>query len=580
MTFFYLKKYLSLNKNTTTTNHHRIGLNPHVETHGMYSIEWSYHFPLRRGFCIESELEVSFPEEKVPGAARASLATSNLNITRLSFADSAAEVRRHSIRFYRDTLSYSEVLKHLELTPHKDALARQSKWATLIFIQSASHYWNTSFFSRAGMFLQSDLKQNSKNIKGALQHYDAQKNFDWQKYYQTKKQLVSSLRASLRIIKSSLVWERISESEELKNAFLQLTPTADFSSGKMLSQLKDLCEFSLMLMGTCLAEAQGAFLRCQKLTEEHLTVSLRHHSSDEDFLQNQQRIITEAKENCRRIQQEQFWLSHWTKTIMEYRASVNLPSLADVSSDPQAASRYHERLRELKRLHYQAWDLSLDLRQNEKRFNFVGGFAAAFVSALFALLATNLWFFFYTRGKSATEIGTVAFTSFAFANVIIYVLKDSLKNWLKDNVLKILRLRTDRWVGKCMLRNSQTAPLKIADVERETWWTDQTTNALFHVWEKFDILPDAQSLDAKIIKQSWRLPLDEILHSLDSTSHTLRLPGLDGVPQEMRVYKRHVFPYKLSVTVKDLSGKKPLIVDHAMIQGKVVTSGDQIEFLD
>lgn len=95
---------------TISSTFNKVRINPHVEAHGNYSIEWSYHFPLSPGQRIESEFELSFPSDKVPGAARAALAEANLSTTRLSFADSATSARFQSLIFYRDTLWLLSVL--------------------------------------------------------------------------------------------------------------------------------------------------------------------------------------------------------------------------------------------------------------------------------------------------------------------------------------------------------------------------------------------------------------------------------------------------------------------------------------
>ena len=76
---------------TTKSEHkQKIRLRPHVEVHGQYSLEWSYHFPLESGYLIESQFDLHFSGEKISGAAKTTLSEANLSHTRFSFADSAA----------------------------------------------------------------------------------------------------------------------------------------------------------------------------------------------------------------------------------------------------------------------------------------------------------------------------------------------------------------------------------------------------------------------------------------------------------------------------------------------------------
>lgn len=118
--------------------------------------------------------------------------------------------------------------------------------------------------------------------------------------------------------------------------------------------------------------------------------------------------------------------------------------------------------------------------------------------------------------------------------------------------------------------------IEVAFVERETRWDKVKVGLSFRVWESFHIAPEASETAARIIKQTWRLPLDEILHSMDDSRHILKLPSLDGVPREVMVKKRAIFQYRFVVRVYDWKNREMTLQDIAQQSGRILSSGDKI----
>jgi hypothetical protein len=259
-------------------------------------------------------------------------------------------------------------------------------------------------------------------------------------------------------------------------------------------------------------------------------------------------------------------------------AKTKLPSFAEIANDDKLAAKYFERIRTLKKLHYQVFDLDVSLKPNERRTDFWIGAGAAGISAFVAflsLLILNL------NQVSIERQSAITFGVFVLGNTIIYIVKDRLKEWLKNSLKSILHLRTGKWSGNCRLKSGDIAegrkePLEIADMERETWWSRLDESSQFHVWEEFNVVADCENSGARIVKQVWRLPLDEILHTLDSTKHMLRIPGLDGIPREVPVLKQCEFPFQLRVRVKVKDSGKEEEVDLATASGSILTAGDNI----
>ena len=561
----------------------KVRINPHVEAHGNYSIEWSYHFPLSPGQRIESEFELSFPSDKVPGAARAALAEANLSTTRLSFADSASSVRFQSLIFYRDTLWLLGVLgkdSHHDESLEKELIPRARRF----FLHKAKDYWSEAFMPRLGIIFQSDLKRCRSSIKKLLLGSEVDKGPSWKQYAAAKHELLSSLRSAFRIIQAHHLWEALCAKEHSSHR-PKSTESQEADGDDFTPALADLAEFVLMLATATIGDLQSLMREAYDSYESHFAVLRSGSISSKAELDAAMEI---TKKNVRHITYEQNWLSEWARIVSEWRILCRLPSLTDVAADAQMATDYFERLRELKRLHYAYWDLKTDLVANEKKVDFWIGGSAAAVSAAFAFFGTFMWIHYQGLGPASLQDGTalqesgvVAFTIFAAGNVIVYVLKDRLKEWLKERLRERFNYSAGRWLGRCYQLTKDTKTknsrrIEVAEVERETRWEKIRNGLSFRVWESFHVSPEAPETAARIIKQTWRLPLDEILHSMDDSRHVLKLPSLDGIPREVTVKKRALFNYKFVVRVYDWKNRELLLIDNARQEGRILSSGDKI----
>ncbi|NBO38143.1 hypothetical protein EBU99_06135 [bacterium] len=555
----------------------KVRINPHVEAHGNYSIEWSYHFPLSPGQRIESEFELSFPSDKVPGAARAALSEANMSTTRLSFADTASSVRFQSLIFYRDTLWLLGVLgkdSHDEMSLDKDLAPRARRF----FLHKAKDYWSDAFMPRLGIIFQSDLKRCRSSIKKLFHSSDIETGPNWYIYANAKHELLSSLRSAFRIIQAHHLWDSLCAKENMLQH-----PTSN--NGQLINPddftvaLTALSEFVLMLATQTVGELQSLLREAYEAYESHFAVLRSGSISSKSELDA---AMATTKINIRRIEREQIWLSEWARIVCEWRLLCRLPSLTDVASDAQLAAEYFERLRELKRLHYTYWDLKTEFVANEKKVDFWIGGSAAAISAAFAFLGTYMWIQYQGLGApTLQESGVVAFAIFAAGNVIVYVLKDRLKEWLKERLKQRFNYFAGRWLGRCYQvakdeKGKGTKQIAVADVERETRWDKAKNGLSFRVWESFRVAPQATDTAARIIKQTWRLPLDEILHSMDDSRHVLKLPSLDGIPREVTVKKRAMFQYRFVVRVYDWKNREMTVVDSAKQEGRILSSGDKI----
>lgn len=556
----------------------KVQINPHVEPHGNYSIEWSYHFPMSPGQRIESEFELTFPSDKVPGSARDALSTANLSTTRLSFADSASSVRFQSLIFYRDTLWMLGVLgkdSHHDESLETDVVPRARKF----FLHRAKDYWSDAFLPRLGIIFQSDLKRCRSKIKRILLSSDVDKGTSWDDYFTAKRELLSSLRSAFRVVMANHIWDALCAKEHEAQKKLPDSEKFKHQHDDFTFQLSELTEFVLMLATQTIGELQSLFKDAYEAYESHFAVIRSGSISAKSELDQ---AIERTKFNVRRVTAEQNWLSEWARIVSEWRLLCKLPSLADVASDPQMAADYFERLRELKRLHYNFWDLKTDFIPNDKKVDFWIGASAAAVSAAFAFLGLALWIRYYGLDPtSLQQSGVVALTLLAVGNIVVYVAKDRLKEWIKDRLRARFTLSAGKWLGQCyqLIKDKNTKSvhrIEVASVERETRWDKVKVGLSFRVWESFHIAPEASETAARIIKQTWRLPLDEILHSMDDSRHILKLPSLDGVPREVMVKKRAIFQYRFVVRVYDWKNREMTLQDIAQQSGRILSSGDKI----
>ncbi len=549
----------------------RVRLRPHVESHGLYSMEWSYHFPLSPGYRVESQLDLDFPSEKVPGAARTSLRDANISTTRLSFADTAATVRGQSLKFLKDTLW----LLYAAKSEAGEAFGPRITDARKSFLHVAREYWTTTFFARLGVILQSDLKACRNSLREIIRARasTAGAHEDILATAQLKGEVLASFRAAARLVRARLVWEELLTIESA--ALAQGADPSELQlSLRFVQQVRDLSELALAVVSTAVAELQQAVSEVLKTTVEQIAMVRGSQLEAPELGEEFGARLLSLQATCLG---ERRWLAEWARHCNDLRLLCGLPSLVDLAADPSLAASHYERVRTLKKQYYHVWDLDLDLKPNDTRFDFWIGAGAAGISALFAFGALLA---FGIHRAPFEQQGAFALVAFALANAGIYVAKDRLKEWLKVNLRTVLSLRLGRWTGECTLR-SEGAPegseaLKVALMERETWWTEKDENWSFHVWEEFRITPDAASADARIAKQVWRLPLDEILHTLDSTRHVLKIPSADGEAREVPVLKHTEFPFRLRVRVRRWEAKRMEVVDRAYVVGRVRTAGDHI----
>lgn len=539
--------------------HRKVQLNPHVETHGKYSIEWSYHFPLKPGMRVESEFAVLFPSEKVPGAARASLSEANLSTTRLSFADTSSDVHIYSLKLLSDVrwvheLAVSRRARNSENSINRSAVGQALKVRKFL-LHHAREYWAPLFLAKLGVILQSDLKKTVQMLNASFRTSAEERALNKIQICNQRHSLLQSLHSAHRIVRAKQILHSIldglqfseigvCESQEAKNESIE--------TQKLVTQMRDLAELAIGLVAQAVAEIQDTLAEIQH--------------DGKDFI----------------------WMTHWAQLCESWRKSSGLISYQEISQDANLATLYFERLRELKKMHYHSWDLDIDLHPNEQRFALAIGSVAAGISATFALMSTLAVSFSVTNGRptfSAQEQGIIAVVVFIFANVLIYIVKDQMKDFLKRKLNVFFHIRSNRWVGQCFLRNSgkksmEENTIEVANVERECWWTREAGTWKFQLWEEFKVTPKAHSTDARIVKQVWRLPLDEILHSLDNMRYALKLPSINGIPAEIDVFKRVTFPFKFVVQVKSWKNKEVKIIDMAAVEGQIVTSGDRIFAID
>ncbi|MEY3903002.1 MAG: hypothetical protein RL189_2308, partial [Pseudomonadota bacterium] len=432
---------------------------------------------------------------------------------------------------------------------------------------------------RLGIIFQSDLKRCRSQIKKIILNSEVDKGPDWDAYYAAKRELVSSLRAAYRAVLSHHMWEALCAKE---HSVLQSNSKSQEPEGKaddFTFALADLAEFVIMLATQTIGELQGILKDSYDAYESHFAVLRSGSIGSKAELEA---AMNQTKINVRRVSAEQNWFSEWARIVSEWRLMCKLPSLSDVAADPQMAADYFERLRELKRLHYTFWDLKTDLIPNEKKVDFWIGGGAAAVSAAFAFFGTYMWIVYQgIEASSLQESGVVAIAIFAAGNVIVYVLKDRLKEWMKDKLRAKFNLSAGKWLGQCYQlvkdKYHKTASrIEVAAVERETRWDRVKSGLSFRVWESFHIAPEASDTAARIVKQTWRLPLDEILHSMDDSRHILKLPSMDGLPREVMVKKRAIFNYRFVVRVYDWQNRELILVDNAQLEGRVLSSGDKI----
>ena len=577
-----------MNGNEKNAIAQKVQLNPHVEPHGNYSVEWSYHFPLQPSVRIESEFKLIFPMDKVSGAAKMAVAQANLSTTRLSFADVAEAVRFQSLHFLRDTIwLYSAIETGVFSSSPKES-PTQPESARKYFLHKAREYWSTAFFSRVGVILQSDLKQSRAGIRSVLYQADLSQSPDWKAFSAQKRRLLLSFRSAYRLVAARRKWDAIFENDQALADFPSPPPSATAEGNRVfVRSVHDLSELAMMLAAQHVAELQGFVTETVTMYEEYLAllnngkIFSREEGGD---------LETSAVSNLQRLLKESEWLAQWARLCGEWRLICKLTPLSDVAADAELAGEYFERLRELKKLHYHYWDLGVDLRPNDRRIDMWIAGGAAGLSAAFAFVGALIWTEARNSGTSMEQQGAIALFIFTVGNVIVYALRDVMKEWLKTKLRGFFNARSGYWTGRCSLQSNHDSvgsqnssseknedrEIPVADVERETHWKKMGSQLEFVAWEAFRVRPEARSTEAHIVKQSWRLPLDEILHGLDSSRHILKLPSLDGVPHQVPVLKKSVFKYQLVVVVKEWKNRELTLLDSKTISGKIIATGDCI----
>jgi hypothetical protein len=219
-------------------------------------------------------------------------------------------------------------------------------------------------------------------------------------------------------------------------------------------------------------------------------------------------------------------LSQWTSDLAFMRAQLGLTNLTSLSSDPELAARFFERSLELKRIHYRKWDLTTVLNPTP-----------------------------------------------------------TLKEFSKTNFRRLLHLKGSKCEGTCtftppeVVQNPQMnspCTFTVLNLERRTAWEKQGRDWQLHLHERFRPALAGKKFPTNSIKQLWRIPFDEILHTLDDTLHVLRLPSIEGRPVHVKTHKRVTFPFEIHVQTFATQGHHKLIADSCSLKGHIIVYGAQI----
>jgi hypothetical protein len=540
----------------------KIALKPHLEPHGNHSVEWSYHFPIVNTALIQADIDIVIPMEKAPSLARELLLKGIIAHTRFSLAVETSSVQEVTSAFYGDSCSIQSRLCGPQSVASIEELDNSPK-----LLRRGENYFTMGFLSRLALMHQSGLKRSARQFSQILKKLEADNHQSFYSEFSASIALLERvLRSSEQAIAAIRAWREIR-----KFARVRSLPAEE--SGKSLlerhcAELDEIAELLLGMMGKTIADAQDSAF---------------------DALDNGYRssILGSTEEL---IRNEVASLSRWTTILCQLRSEFGLPCIADLSQNPEMAACHYKRSLEVKRTQYRKWDLSVDLEPVDRGVDFWIGAAAAGISALFAFFATVLIAvgFQGPNSLSFTQTGIIALSLFAGANAVIYVIKDRMKELLKVYVRKYLRLKGGRWEGACQFvppsfeveHNVGQKPSTVMKLSRRLWWSRDHEEWHLRISEEFVPLVNIANTPSSTMKQVWKIPLDEILHTFDDSTHVIRLPSIDGRPQHVETLKRSTLPFKISIRTKTREGKELRLLDESKLQGEIVISGSRIMGVD
>jgi hypothetical protein len=528
-----------------------VALKPHLEAHGYHAVEWSYHFPLFNVDAIEADLDILIPEEKAPPAAREMLFKDLIAHTRFSLAVDPSAVEELTKRFFDDS-----VWIRTQLCRGEGSCGLADLENSPILLRYGRDYFTMGFLSRLALMQQSSLKRAARRFTQRL------RSIPLERFEECRAEFNSSVEALDRALVSTeqcigavRVWRDLRARARAHPDWRKLEKPSLLE--RLCSELEEIAELLLGLMGKCIADAQEASFNV---------------------------LDSRPVEGVR---SEVETLSRWVESLCRLRAEFGLPSIAELLSDPELASKFYERSMEVKRTQYRKWDLSVNLDPVDSGIDFWIGAVAAGVSALFAFVATVLTAFALQgpNSLSFTETGLVALSFFAAANVVIYIIKDRMKELLKVYVRRHLKLKGGRWEGGCNFlpprfeveHDAATAPVEVLKLRRRLWWHKDDDDVRLRVNEVFEPQTGTAKTPSGTIKQVWKISFDEILDLFDDSTHILRLPSVEGRPQHIETLKRSTLSFRVSVRTRVRDGKKSFkLVDESQLSGHIVISGNRI----
>jgi hypothetical protein len=501
-------------------------LNPHLEPHGHQGVEWSYHFPLQKNLVTQAELTIRFPAEKSPQSARDSAIHATIAHTRFSLAGAAADAAKLSQQLYKDSLWIRDRLCP-DGTPHCGVKDLEN---SPILLRFGSNYFSMGFLSRLTLMLQSTLKHSGRGyirkLEAMVQHPGTDTDTD------TDSNAFSTLESTINIafmaIESAIVWKGIRNTCRSHPEF-QKTDAPSLLEN-FCDETREISELILGLTGKTLADAQDS---TDRLLSKCLSENAPKELSD---------ILTDRKTA----------LIQHTSRLCDLRKEFMLPSIELISEDPEVAAKYYERSLEIKRSQYRKWELETHLKPGNKKLDF--------------------W------------IGTLAPVVAAIVSLFTKLTRERVKALFKVNLQRHINKKKGRWTGTCTFtppkfevdaNAAQTAstPLRL---ERRLWWTREGDDWVFRIKEKFISEDTDSKLPSHTLKQIWRVPFDEIMTTIDDSTHVLKLPSLDGKPRQIRVLKRTSIPYTVNVFTQEILDKKSTIVEESKLHGLILLSGANI----
>jgi hypothetical protein len=497
-------------------------LNPHLEPHGHHAVEWSYHFPLRKNCTAKAELKLRFPAEKSSAAARHSAMQSTISHTRFSLAGASADAARLSQQLHKDSLWIRDRLcpngnphcgvKDLENSP--------------ILLRFGSNYFSMGFLSRLTLMLQSTLKLSARaytrKLDAIADHLSSESEDE------TFFTLANVITVAVMTVESALIW---------KSLLASCRSHAEYKEPETPSLLENFCaetsevsELILGLIGKCLADAQDA-------TERFVAKC----ATEDSLSSHKERVLNKRRQ-----------LIKHTEKLCDLRSEFRLPTIEMLSEDPETAEKYYERSLEIKRNQYRKWELETHLKPENRKLDF-------WISAAASAMAS-------------------------VASLFTKLTKERVKSLFKLNIHKYLNTQNGRWVGTCSFIppkfevDANTNPTSSSPlcIERRLWWTKDGDDWVFRIKEQFTAADLSAKLPSHTLKQIWRLPFDEILTTMDDSTHTIRLPSTDGKPRQIRVLKRTSIPYSLRIVTQDISNKMPLTIDEVKLNGHILLAGAHI----